>query len=318
MKEIASIIHRVARGKNGHEHLSREEARRAFQALLAVNADPLQLGAFLIAQRMKGETSPELAGFVDAARASTHGFGTIRAPERAVDLPCYAGRRRAAHVHLAAALKARDEGIPVVVHGLEHIEGRVAAWQVLQKAGVRRAATLEEGHRVLDADGIVYLDVADICPPLYRLLQLRPRLGVRTFANTVARLLNPLSCPAQLNGFFHTPYAQYMAQANVLLGQPRALIFMGAEGEPELYADRQKVLLSQNGGAIRALSYPDAGGEPYPRQAVEALSQIEKRFTDLLAGDADAREQATLMRMDQAFRFAADGTRPEDWMEVKS
>jgi len=315
MKDMAAIIHRVARGKHGHEHLSREEARAAMEVLLAEDADPLQLGAFLIAQRMKGETSPELAGFVEAARRIVDDYGSLQMSPAAVDLPCYAGKRRAAHVHLAAALAARDQGIPVVVHGLQDIAGRADAWQVLLRAGVRRAATLTEGKQILDTDGIVYLDVADLCPPLHRLLKLRPRLGVRSFANTVARLFNPLSCPAQINGFFHTPYAQYMAQANVLLGQSRSLIFMGAEGEPELYADRQKVLLSQNGDSVRALAYSDAGAVPYPKQGIEP-ARIVCRFDALLAGDADAREQATLGRMEQAFRFAAHGTQPEGWMEV--
>ncbi|HKI62359.1 MAG TPA: anthranilate phosphoribosyltransferase, partial [Mariprofundaceae bacterium] len=245
MNDLASFIRRVARGKHGSEHLSRMEACEVFGHLLDEQADALQLGAFLISQRMKGETSEEIAGFVDAARIWVAGYGDIRAPAGCVDLPCYAGKRRAAPVHLAAALKVRDAGIPVFVHGVEHIEGRWSAWQALNSAGVKRAVSLTEALNVLADEGIVYADLADICPPLFRIYNLRPRLGVRSFANTVARLLNPLQCQGQLNGFFHTPYADKMAGANVLLHQPRSLIFMGAEGEPELYAERQKVVAMQ-------------------------------------------------------------------------
>ena len=94
---ISTLIKRVARGKHGSEHLSQDEARFVFSELLNPQADELQLGAFLIAERMKGEVSEEFAGFVQAAREHVSHFDTIKAPEGAVDLPCYAGKRRAAH-----------------------------------------------------------------------------------------------------------------------------------------------------------------------------------------------------------------------------
>jgi len=267
--DISPLISRVARGKHGSENLTQEEARAVFYQLLAPDADLLQLGAFLIAQRMKGETSNELAGFVEAARSRMDGFGATVAPSGAVDLPCYAGKRRAAHAYLAAALKARDAGVTVFVHGVERIEGRITAWQVLGGAGVKRAVTLAEAAKLLGNEGIVYLDLADLCPDLFRIYHLRRRLGVRSFSNSVARLLNPLQCEGQLNGFFHTPYADYMSGANMLLGQKRSLIFMGAEGEPELYADRQKTIAKQQGDVATRVRYQEAGLDPYPREAVD-------------------------------------------------
>lgn len=65
--DISTLIKRVARGRHGSENLCREEARAVFAELLKPEADALQLGAFLIAERMKGETSTELTGFVEAA-----------------------------------------------------------------------------------------------------------------------------------------------------------------------------------------------------------------------------------------------------------
>jgi len=283
-----------------------------FSALLGPDADPLQLGAFLIAQRMKGETSAELAGFVDAARATIAGFDQIRAAAGAVDLPCYAGKRRASHAYLVAAMQARDAGIPVLIHGVEHIDGRITAWQVLQGAGVQRAASLHEAGQILAREHIVYADLADLCPDLFRIYALRPRLGVRSFANTVARLLNPLQCDGQLNGFFHTPYADYMATANSLLDQPRSLIFMGAEGEPELYADRQKVMLMQQGQTMNRLSYPPAGLDVYPREAMDA-GLLLRHFTAMLEGDGNGRENAVIARMGEAFGWAATGDFPTVW-----
>jgi len=304
MLNIAPWIKQVARGKHGSEHLSRQDAKEVFDYLLDPQSDALQLGAFLIAQRMKGETSEELTGFIEASRQHIQGFDGYRAHQGAVDLPCYAGKRRAAHAYLVAALQARDLGVPVFIHGMEHIEGRITAWQVLKQAGVKRAQTLQEAHNVMQKHGIVYMDLSDISPHLYRVYQLRSRLGVRTFTNTVARLLNPMQCEGQLNGFFHTPYANYMAEANVALGQARSLIFMGAEGEPELYADRQKVVKMQVGNCISDLDFEDSGYDPYPKQAIEPLKTILTDF-ERMQTNPKLDERARIERMQQAFLWAS-------------
>ena len=303
--DIPSLLKRISRGKHGSEHLHFDEAEALFSELLKPEADPLQLGAFLIAQRMKGESAEELAGFVQASRAHISHFGDVVAPAGAVDLPCYAGKRRAAPIHLLAALKVRDAGTPVVVHGVKSIEGRVSAWDVLEQSGVKQATTLLEAEQMLAHEGVVYLDLEQLCPDLNRVYNLRDRLGVRTFANTVARLLNPMQCEGQLNGFFHAPYADHMAKANVLLGQKRSLIFMGAEGEPELYADRQKLMNRQQGTAISPLSMPDSGCDYYPKEPAENLEQLMKDFTRMQAGDLTDREAATLQRMVSAFNWAS-------------
>ncbi|MDX8398250.1 MAG: anthranilate phosphoribosyltransferase [Mariprofundaceae bacterium] len=301
---ITSLIKRVARGKHGSEHLNQDEASKVFCELLKPSADLLQLGAFLIAQRMKGETADELAGFIQASRMHTAHFNQVKAPFGAVDLPCYAGKRRASHAYLAAALQARDEGVKIFIHGVENIEGRVSAWQILEKQGIQRATGLIEADNIMQSDDIVYMDLAEICPDLHRIYQLRSRLGVRSFANTVARLLNPMQCDGQLNGFFHTPYADYMAAANVLLEQPRSLIFMGAEGEPELYADRQKQVRLQEATHITPITFEDCGFEPYPKQAASSLNQILIDFNQLHKNE-NSRESSTVQRMKNAFLWAA-------------
>jgi len=310
--DIASLIKRVARGKHGSEHLMQAEAESVFAALLQPDADALQLGAFLIAQRMKGETSAELAGFVEATRSRIAGFGQFKAAAGAVDLPCYAGKRRASHVYLAAAMQARDGGVPVCIHGAEHIDGRITAWQVLQDVGVQRATSLAEADAILRRENIVYIDLAELCPDLYRVYMFRQKLGVRTFTNTVARLLNPLQCDGQLNGFFHTPYADYMAAANRLLGQPRSLVFMGAEGEPELYADRQKLVLKQQGNTVCRISYPQAGLDAYPREGMD-LNLLERRFSAMLEGKLSQREAVVMARMGEAFAWASTAACPDIW-----
>jgi len=312
MDAMANHLRRIARGRHGAQDLDQDAARAALSHLLRADADPLQLGAFLIAQRMKGESSAELAGFVQASREHLAGAGDGFAHGRWVDLPCYAGKRRAVATHLLAALDARERGIGVVVHGLDAIEGRVDAWAFLRQAGVRRARDVREARHILQGEGIVFLSLADLCPALARLIALRERLGVRTFAHTVARLLNPLACAGQLNGVFHAPYVARMCEVNMLLGQPRSLIFMGAEGEPELYADRQKGMRYQQNGQTWTVAFAPASVPAYPREPVPGECLL-RDFAELRAGGYDERVAAVLARMRQAFDIVAGGSWPEDW-----
>ena len=309
---LATAIHTVARGQHGARDLSRAEAAAAFAELLRDDADPMQVGALLIGLRMKGEASEELAGFVEGARSGIAGYGGI-AMAQAVDLPCYAGKRRATALHLLAAIRAARSGVPVLIHGLRRIEGRLAAGDLLAAAGIAPAASLSEAKAQLEAAGIAWLPLDGFAPQLAELFALRARLGVRTCVHTVARLLNPLQAGGQLNGFFHTPYGALMGECNALLGQRQSLLFMGAEGEPELYADRQKLLLWQQGEQLQPLAYPEAGGAHYPKEEAEPAALLA-RFAALLAGaEPDAREAATLMRMQQALVAVQSGLLPGDW-----
>ncbi len=316
--ELPDILHRIARGRHGADDLDRDTARRAMHRLLDEEADPVQLGAFLVAQRMKGESPAELAGFTEAARG--------RMPERwragearlqAVDLPCYAGKRRAVHLHLIAAWRLRAHGVRTVVHGVGSIEGRRTAWPLLEKLGVRQAGNRDLALAILERDGIVYLDLSEFCPDLSRLLGLRSRIGIRHFGHTVARLMNPLNCAAQLNGVFHTPYADRMAEANRLLGQAASLVFTGAEGEPELLVSRQKRIVLQKGRGLLEVRAPELEAGPYPRQPKDCLDELEGDMLRILGGRPDARERVALARMESALQWAAAGfpeaAMPEGW-----
>ncbi|OIO61402.1 MAG: hypothetical protein AUJ55_00175 [Proteobacteria bacterium CG1_02_64_396] len=276
--QIPELIAHIARGAKGARDLDREQARWALATLMQPAADPLQLGAFLIALRMKGESAAELTGFVEAARDHVAGWGEVVAPSGALDLPCYAGRRRSDPLILAAALKLANGGTPVVVHGIDPIPGRIAAWPVLKALGIRRGGDLREGAAILASEGIVYLDLTDLCPPLAQLFNLRPRLGVRTFANTVARLLNPLRCDSQLNGVFHPPYVGLMAEINVALGQPRSLILKGVEGDPEPDPSRSHPGVVQVGEIVTPLAYPPQSPLSERREAIGGADAILARW----------------------------------------
>ncbi|MDQ6975991.1 MAG: anthranilate phosphoribosyltransferase [Mariprofundaceae bacterium] len=303
---IASAIAQVARGRNGAQDLSIEQAKNVFYALLDDAVDPLQLGAFLIAERMKGETAEELAGFVLAARDRINAYPSQAGHSDWIDLPCYAGKCRAAPAHLVAALRWRDQGHAVIVHGVDQIAGRCTAWSLLQKAGVSQATTLAEAEHLMATEKIAYIDLSVLCPPLMRLYGLRTQLGVRSFVNTVARLLNPLRCGGQLNGVFHTPYVKRMIAVNRHLKQPRSMVFMGAEGEPELYSNRQKLTMLQTYDAVTTIKFQDTGHDLYPK-TIHDKNTITAQFLRMCGNEASEPERARIERSMQALRWAKSG-----------
>ena len=312
MSTIPELLARIARGQKGSRPLNREEARWLFDSLLKPDVDQLQLGACLIALRLKEETEEEITGFIEAARKHCAGFGDATAPAGAVDLPCYAGKRNSSPVHILAALKSRDAGIPVVVHGLSEIENRVTAWQSLELAGVRRAATIAEGAKVLGGEGIVWMDIADICPDVHGFLKLRHRMGVRTVASTVARMINPLGCDGQLSGASHNPFIGRMCRINAMVGQKRSFIFRGTEGEPELDPRAGPNLAIQHGDSIERV---DCGLEAkgVTARTKIATDKILDRFKAMQAGDMDEQENWLLERQMESVRWASTGSLPAGW-----
>jgi len=116
--DYAAMIKEVGRGRHGVRDLDRATARTLFDAMLAGAVPDLELGALLIAYRIKGETLPEMLGFADALAphvARLH--APVDAP-RPVVLPTYNGARKAANLTALVALMLRQFGVPVLLHGL--------------------------------------------------------------------------------------------------------------------------------------------------------------------------------------------------------
>ena len=202
--------------------------------VLAGEADPHQVGAFLMLLRYRGEDPDEMAGLVDACRASM-GAG-LPAGCAAVDLdwPSYgAGRTRGAPWFLLAALALGQAGYRVLMHGSNEFSRGTAVAEGLAQLGMRAAADRADAGRLLDAGGFAYLPLAVLCPALDRLLRLRSLLGLRSPLNTAARLVNPWDARAGVDGVFHPGYIALHLAAAERLGRGRLVVVKGGGGEAE-------------------------------------------------------------------------------------
>jgi anthranilate phosphoribosyltransferase len=200
--------------------------------VLAGQADPVQVGAFLMLLRYRGEDPDEISGLVEAAREAA---GIEKNPiGAALDWPSYgAGRTRGAPWFLLSALALSRAGIAVLMHGSNEFSAGVSVLAGLAALGREPAQDLAEAERKLALEKFAYLPIEALSPEFSRLLGLRRLFGLRSPVNTVARLLDPGNASAGVDGVFHPPYIAVHLAAAERLGRPRLLVLKGGGGEAE-------------------------------------------------------------------------------------
>ncbi|MCG2594026.1 DNA-binding protein YbiB [Ramlibacter sp. XY19] len=244
---ISQYLKEIGRGKQGARALDRARAADLFGQVLDGAVTDLEIGAFCLAMRIKGETPEEMAGFLDATYQRLQRIPTASGKPLVV-LPSYNGARRLPVLTpLLAALVAR-RGLPVVIHGAATESSRIFVRDVLHALDV-------QAHDSVPAvrDGqVVFLPTEVLSPGLKRLLDVRKVVGLRNSAHSLVKLMNPAVGKAVIvSSYTHPEYAVAMAQVFELVGAT-ALLLRGTEGE--VVADARR--LPQMDGFIRGVRVP--------------------------------------------------------------
>jgi anthranilate phosphoribosyltransferase len=230
---MQTLIAKVGKGEKGAKDLTYDEAKEAMRLLLEGVATPAQVGSFLVAMRIKSESVTELAAFTATAREYAP-LLPVPSDLGVVDIPTYAGKQDSWHVLLPAAIVASAAGVPVLLHGYDDVPGRLATATVATRLGIPVGLDPKQTADYLVKHGLAYLDIGLYHPLVFRFLEMRKELGVRSFFQPVSRMLNPARALPSIIGMSHPPYFEKIAEALRMLGAPRALILRGLEGEPEL------------------------------------------------------------------------------------
>ncbi|MGQ0708599.1 MAG: DNA-binding protein YbiB [Rhodoferax sp.] len=224
---LAPFIKEIGRGRDGARDLTRQQASEVMGQILDGVASELEIGAFCIAMRVKGETPAELAGFCDAVHQRAACFEAQEGVPTVV-LPSYNGARKLPLLTPLLALLLARQGVAVLVHGTCTEPRRVAARDVFMALGI---APLEQTVR-LQAGQVCFAPTEVLHPGLRRLLQVRQVLGLRNPAHSVAKLLFPVrGAGALVSSYTHPEYALSMGDTMALMGV-RGLLLRGTEGEP--------------------------------------------------------------------------------------
>ncbi|KFI06209.1 DNA-binding protein YbiB [Massilia sp. BSC265] len=274
----APFIKEIGRGVKGARSMSREDARALYAAMLEGRVSDLELGAILLAMRIKGESVEELAGFMDAAESA---FAPLPSPPgeyAPVLIPSYNGARKLANLTPLLALLLAREGVPVLVHGVRHDPGRITTSEILLELGLAEAGTSAD---ILDAAASrrpAFIAIDGLAPSLAHMLSLRRILGVRNSTHTLVKILQPFEGPAlRLVSYTHPEYLETLGEYFTTAAPPErgdAFLMRGTEGETVANPHRAQRIDWFHGGQRSLLVERDAP-------------------TDLLAEAPEARDAAT-------------------------
>ncbi len=233
---IAAYIKEIGRGKEGARSLNPEQAYDLMCQVLDGQVSDLEVGAFAMAMRIKGESVDELCGFVQAARERCL---VLQPPAGAVVLPSYNGARKLPNLTALLALLLARHGVSVLVHGPLDEPLRTSTAAVFHALGFNAARDEAEAHAAWSRGEPVFMATESLCPALARLLAVRRVIGLRNPGHTVAKLLDPTPHQTALRVVNHTHPEYGVALAAFLQrSAANAMLLRGTEGEPVADARR--------------------------------------------------------------------------------
>ncbi|WP_227133452.1 anthranilate phosphoribosyltransferase [Halorubellus salinus] len=235
----------VGSGHKSAEDMTRDQAREAFQRILAGEPDHTTLGAFWLANRWKRNSPEELGAYVDVMREET-----VEVAEPDCDpVDCganYDGKGRSMIFGVAAGVVAAAAGTPVVVHSGDRVptQKQDAYKHVLDELGVHTELTPGDSAAMVDETGFGFYYQPAFAPGIQDLWERRDNMGVRTFVNTVETLANPANADVHLGSFYHLAFAKKVCNT---FGESResdvskVVMFQGMEGYDDVRPGYTKV-----------------------------------------------------------------------------
>jgi len=226
-------------------------------------AGPAQIGAFLMALRMKGETPEEICGFARTMRRHCLRIPTVC--DEVVDT-CGTGGDAldTFNISTAAAIVAAAAGVPIAKHGNRSVSSACGSADVLRAVGVNIDLLPEQVARCIDEIGIGFLFAPKLHPAMKHAIGPRREMGIRTVFNLLGPLTNPAGARRQLLGVFAEQWVMPMAEALRQLGTERAMVVYGRDGLDEISTLGETAIAELIDGQIRTytLTVEDLGLEP--------------------------------------------------------
>jgi anthranilate phosphoribosyltransferase len=274
MSELKSHIAKVAGGGT----LSFEEAKAAFNIIMSGEATPSQIGGFLMALRMRGETVDEISGAVATMREK---MLRVEAPEGAVDIVGTGGDgSHSVNISTASAFVIAGAGVPVAKHGNRGLSSQTGAADVLMALGVKIEQTPDAIGRLIHETGVGFMFAPAHHPAMKHVGPSRVELGTRTIFNLLGPLSNPAGVGRQMVGVYSPEWIVPLAETLKALGAERAWVVHG-DGFDEITTTGETQVAELSEGNVRSFTVvpEDVGLKRYDRE-------------ELLGGDAASNAAA--------------------------
>jgi anthranilate phosphoribosyltransferase len=255
-------------------HLQADEAEAVMNQIMAGDATDAQVGAYLMALRMKGETRSEITGSARAMRANATRVST-RFDGELLDT-CGTGGDKSGtfNISTTVAFVAAGAGVPVAKHGNRASTSQCGSADVLAELGINLDLTPEQIGSCIDELGIGFLFAPKLHPAMKYAIGPRREMGIRTIFNILGPLTNPAGAHYQLMGAFAADLGGLIANVLLELGAKSALVVTGYGNIDELTTTGPNHINHLNGGEV-------ATYELDPRE----LGFKGAHISDLLGGD---------------------------------
>src|SRR5215212_3072444 len=259
---IAKTINRI--------DLTSEEAEQAMNIIMTGQATQAQIGAYLVALRMKGETIPEITGSVRAMRANAIKV-KLDTTEPIYDIVGTGGDgAHTFNISTAAAFVVAGTGRKVAKHGNRAQSTHCGSADVLSALGVNLDLTPEQVAQAIEEIGIGFMFAPKFHPAMKHAIGPRKEIGQRTIFNILGPLTNPAGAQIQLTGVFSPALTEPLANVLNELGSRAALVIHGAGGTDELNTCGVNRVSHLKDGAVRTYDL-DPGEFGFPIATIQDL-----------------------------------------------
>ncbi|TJV38065.1 MAG: anthranilate phosphoribosyltransferase [Mesorhizobium sp.] len=305
MSALKTHIAKVATGNA----LSFEEAREAFDIIMSGDATPGQIGGFLMALRVRGETVSEISGAVATMRAK---MLRVEAPPGAIDIVGTGGdNSHSVNISTASAFVIAASGVPVAKHGNRGLSSLTGAADVLVALGVKIDLSPELIGRCIHEAGVGFMFAPAHHPAMKHVGPTRVELGTRTIFNLLGPLSNPASVKRQMVGVFLPEWVMPVAETLKALGTEHAWVAHG-DGYDEITTTGETQVAELIGGEIRSftLTPEEVGLKRHTKDDLRGgdAAYNANALRDMLGGAAGAYRDTVLMNAGAGLVIAGKAT----------
>jgi anthranilate phosphoribosyltransferase len=301
-KDMKPLLAKVADGLA----LSEVEAETAFDIIMSGDATAAQIGGFLMALRVRGESVDEITG---AVRAMRDKMTKVSAPEGAIDVVGTGGDASGTYnISTTSALVVASLGVPVAKHGNRALSSKSGAADILSALGVNLDADLKTVEKALRDVGIAFLMAPLYHSAMRHVGPARVELGTRTIFNILGPLANPASVKRQFTGAFARAWIEPMARTLGNLGCEAAWVVHGSDGLDELTTTGPSYVAELKNGKVSTFEVTpeDAGlGRAKPEDLKGGAPEFNAQaLRDLFDGQAGPYRDVVLLNSAAALMVA--------------
>lgn len=301
---IKDLLSQILSGNS----LSLEQAELLMDEIMSGKVTPAQIGGTLVALKQKGETTDEIAGFVQSMRK--HSLKITLKDSLAVD-GCGTGGdgSDSFNVSSAAAIITAGAGVTVAKHGNRSVSSKCGSSDILEKTGGNINPGLEKSQQLLDATGFAFLFAPAFHPAMKHAIGPRRELGVRTVFNILGPMTNPAGVKRQIIGVYDKSLMRVMNEVLHKTGSVHVITQHSHDKMDEfsITSPTDYVELKDNQIREGTIAPEDVGLKTYPKGAIVGgdVEHNYKILLDILNGNQSAYRDASLFNAG-AMLYVAD------------